>query len=371
MQKSKTEIQNEIVEILGPNPHGIADLSPRIGKTRIGIEVIKRDKPKKILWTTPNTDLRDTDIPKEFETWKAKTYLKKTKIVCWASLDNVTGHYPLIIMDEAQYITEANSAPLFDGRITYDNILVLTGTVPKGEDKVELLDRLGLSVIHRVSIDEAQEAGLVADYRIKVVLGVLDDTKKVIPAGNKAKPFMQTEKAAYDYINKKIQTMTFSGRPVPAFMFMQRMSFIKNTPTKELIAKTLFDTLPGRSLIFCSSIAQAERLCEHTHHSKKKDSDDFRRFIEGRLDKLACVDSGGVGSTYRGVDNFIVVQSNSNQNGSITQKIARALVAQEGYTANIYLIGLDGTVDMNWIKKSLEDFDSSKVLMESSRAYVK
>lgn len=371
MQKSKTEIQDEIVEILGPNPHGIADLSPRIGKTRIGIQVIKRDKPKKILWTTPNTDLRDVDIPKEFETWKAKTHLKNTKIVCWASLENVKGHFPLIIMDEVQYITEANSAPLFDGRITYDNILVLTGTVPKGDDKVELLNRLGLSVLHKVSIDEAQEAGLVADYSIKVVVGHLDSVKKIIPAGNKARPFMQTEKAAYDYLNKKIMTMTYSGRPVPSFMYMQRMNFIKNSPTKEIIAKALFDTLPGRTLIFCSSIAQAERLCKYTHHSKKKDSSDFRRFIEGKLQKLACVDSGGVGSTYRGVDNFIVVQSNSNQNGSITQKIARALVAQEGYKANIYLIGLEETVDMNWIKKSLEDFDINKVAWETSRRYVK
>ena len=43
------------------------------------IDIIKREKPKKILWITPNENLRDVEIPNEFITWKAKTYLNKTK----------------------------------------------------------------------------------------------------------------------------------------------------------------------------------------------------------------------------------------------------------------------------------------------------
>lgn len=367
--KSKTEIQNEIVDILGPNPHGIADLSPRIGKTRIGVRVIKRDKPKKILWVTPDVKLRDVDIPLEFETWKAKTYLKHTDIVCWASLAKVKGKYDLVVLDEIQYITDVNSAPFFDGSIVYNNILCLTGTVPKGEDKLLLLDKLDLKTLHKVTIDQARQEGLVADYGISVVLTTLNSTDKTVPGGSKATPFYQTELAAYNYINSRIKKMFYTRSSVPAFMYIQRMQFIKELKSKENMAKILLDTLPGRTLIFCSSIAQAERLCQYTHHSKKKDSKDYEDFIAGKIPKLACVNSGGVGSTYRGVDNFIVVQSDNNKNGGITQKIARSLVYQEGYKASIYLIAAAGTVDEDWVLKSLGDFDSKKVVWLSDKNY--
>lgn len=62
----KNKIQKEIVEQIGVNPHGLLLLSPRIGKTKIGIDVIKKQKPKSILWITPSTKLRDKDIPEEF-----------------------------------------------------------------------------------------------------------------------------------------------------------------------------------------------------------------------------------------------------------------------------------------------------------------
>ena len=63
------------------------------------------------------------------------------------------------------------------------------------------------------------------------------------------------------------------------------------------------------------------------------------------------------------------MQSDNNKNGNITQKIARSLVHQEGYKANIYLIAVAETADMDWVKKSLEDFDSSKVTWLSSQNY--
>lgn len=367
--RSKTEIQNEIVDVLVQDPHGIADLSPRIGKTRIGINVIKKLKPKKILWVTPDTKLRDEDIPREFETWKAKTYLYKTKIVCWASLAKVKGHYDIVILDELQYITEANSSQFFSKKITYNSILCLTGTVPKGEDKIELIEKLGLKTLYKVSIDDAQASDLIADYGISVILTNLDNKAKVIASGSKKNPFYQTEFAAYNYINSRIQKMLYSGRSVPAFMYIQRMNFIKLLPSKENMAKKLLDSLPGRTLIFCGSIEQAERLCEHTHHSKKKNTTDYDAFIAGRIPKLACVNSGGVGSTYRGVDNFIIVQADNNKNGGITQKIARSLVHQEGYKANIIVLAVEGTMDVDWVRKSLEDFNSKKINWVSARNY--
>ena len=98
--KSRNEIQQEIIDSLSIPSHGLLQLSPRIGKTKIGIELIKREKPKRVLWVTPNTKLRDIDIPAEFKTWKALTYLKKTDIICYASLASHKGEYDKIILDD-------------------------------------------------------------------------------------------------------------------------------------------------------------------------------------------------------------------------------------------------------------------------------
>ena len=97
---SKNLIQQQIVESL-PNPcHGLLNLAPRVGKTKIGIDVIKKEKSKKILWVTPNTKLRDEDIPAEFKQWKATSYLKKTDIICYASLASHKGKYDKVILDD-------------------------------------------------------------------------------------------------------------------------------------------------------------------------------------------------------------------------------------------------------------------------------
>lgn len=369
--KTKSEIQKEIVDNLQTKPHGILKLAPRVGKTKLAIDIIKREAPKKILWATPNEDLKDVAIPGEFKTWKALTYYRKSKVVCWASLSKVKGHYPMIILDELQYITAANVKPLLDGTVTYDYIVALTGTLPKGEDKIELINKLGLKVLTSMEIDEAVDQEMIADYNITVVLTQLESELKTVKAGSKAKPFLQTELAAYQYKTKRINSFIFSKRPVPEFMYIDRLHLIRNLESKKKVAENLLRVLPGRTLIFASSIEQAESLCKHTHHSKQKNSDNLKAFIDGKIDRLACVNSGGVGTTYRDVDNFIVVQANSNKNGDTTQKIARSLVPQEGYKANIYIIGVENTVDIGWIEKALMDFSPDKVKWVSSRQYEK
>ena len=165
---SRDLVQQEILDNI-PNPaHGLLQLAPRVGKTKLGIDIIKREKPKKILWVTPNTKLKDEDIPAEFKQWKATTYLKKTDIICYASLSNHKGNYDKIILDEYQDLTLANVEPILKGRITYKTILGLSGTHPKHKDKQSIYDILKLKSLVKMSIDEAVENNLIAPYKIKI-----------------------------------------------------------------------------------------------------------------------------------------------------------------------------------------------------------
>lgn len=364
----KNRVQREIVEKIGENPHGLLLLSPRIGKTKIGIDIIKKQKPKSILWITPSTKLRDKDIPEEFIQWRAKTYLKKAKIVCWASLNSVEGHYDIILMDEYQDITENNVLNFFNMKITFNNIIGLSGTHPRHQEKQDILNRLKLKILVNISIDEAVEKGLVAPYKITVVECRLDARNKNIQGGSKKKPFMTTEEKQYGYLSRIINAKIFSNQPVPQFFYLNRMRFIYNLKSKNDFAKKFIKKLRGRTLIFTGSIEKAESICKYTYHSKTDDKD-YNDFQAGKINELACVNSGGVGNTYRGVDNFVIVQVNSNKKGDATQKIARSLVLQNGYEANIYILAVVNTVDEKWKDKVLQDFNKEKIKHVSWKNY--
>lgn len=358
--KEKSLIQKEIVDSL-PNPcHGLLNLAPRVGKTKIGIDIIKKEKPKKILWVTPSTKLRDVDIPAEFKQWRALTYFKKTDIICYASMADHEGKYDLIILDEYQDLTINNAKPLFNKKIKYKTIIGLSGTHPKHQEKLELYDKLKLTILNSISIDEAVEKGLIAPYDIEVIECRLDSTKKTVKAGSKKKPFMNTEDRHYAYLTRIINAKLYSGQTVPTFFYINRMRFLYNLKSKNDFAKKFVSKLKGRTLVFTGGIPQAEHISKYTYHSKTDDKD-YLAFQNEKINTLACVNSGGIGNTYRNVQNFVIVQINSNKKGDATQKIARSLVLQEGYRAKIYILVVANTVDEKWKDKVLEDFNKNNV----------
>lgn len=361
MKDDRKKVQKEILEELEYPVHGILLLSPRIGKTKIGIEIIKKEKPLKILWVTPSVKLRDEDIPQEFVEWKAKSYLKKTDIICYSSLSEQEGVYDKIILDEIQFITENNVQNLFNGKLKTKTILGLTGTMPEHKEKLDLIKKFRLSILKDISIDQAVDQNVVADYKVKVLEVPLNDKDKNIKAGTKDKLFFTTEKANYEYLSKNIAKMMFvKEKQRLQFAILNRLRFIYKSPTKLETAKKLIQYLKGRKLVFCGGIDHAELLSKHTYHSKTT-RDDLNLFLNEKIDLLACVNAGGTGFTYKNVDHFIIVQADSNKSGGFIQKLARSLLLQKNYKAEIWIISLQGTQDEVWITNALKQLDQNKI----------
>lgn len=365
---TKTEIQEKIVADLKSPIHGLLTLAPRIGKTKIAIDIIKKEKPKTVLWVTPSTILRDIDIPKEFQTWKANKEFDITTIICYPSLLTHEGDYDLIILDEYQDLTPANSTPLFNKRIKYKTIIGLSGTHPRHREKLKLYSELGLEILSYMSIDQAVENKLIANYDIEVIEIELNDRIKNVRAGSKDKPFMQTEKDSYSYQSQKIAKAIAQGLSVPKFVYLNRMRFLYNLKSKQDFAKKFLTKLKGRTLIFAGSIAQIEELTEYTYHSKTNDKY-LTAFKEGTIDTLGLVNSGGIGHTFMNVDNLLIVQVNSDQKGDATQKICRSLVLQGNYRAKIYILCVINTVDEVWKNNVLESFNTNNVEHISYKKY--
>jgi len=355
----KNKLQKELVDSLGGNYHGRLLLAPRVGKTKIGIDIIKKVKPKSILWVTPSAKLADEDIPAEFALWKAKKYVKLLTTVTWMSLGKMTGHYDLIILDEEQFATENNMAPLMSNNLRYENIISMTGTASKHDHKKNLYNQLDLNILVNLSINAAVDMKLLANYTIKVVEIDMGEEKN-IEAGNKEKKFKTTEAAQYRYLHNSAQQAIYQRRNDMTFRILARMRAIKSSQSKTDAAKYLIDNLEGRKLIFSATIKQAEELCEHRYHSKT-DNEDLQAFMKGDIDQIAMVNAGGTGFTYKKLDHLILTQTDSDKNGLTSQKISRTLLDQKDYTATIWILSLVGTQDEKWVASVLENFDMDKV----------
>lgn len=353
-KKELKELQDSIVKDLPPNPHGRLLLSQRMGKSRIAINIIKRDKPQSILWVTPFTSLAEEDIPKEFEKWNAKRYLKKLTTITWASLNKITGHYDMIIFDEEQFITTNNIVNFALGKITYNNIISMTGTPTEHEDKLELYGALNLKVIKDYSLNDAVNDGVLSDYNINVVMVPMTD-EKVVEAGNKKNRFFTSEKSNYNYLDERVLKTNYSQ-----FAILARLWAIRKSPSKLKVAGYLFKNIQRRRLMFCSTKKIASDMSKHVFHSSTS-SKYYDMFKEGIIDNLVLVESGGIGSTYTGIQDLILCQADSNKNGQTGQKLARALLYEKGKKPTIWILCLEGTQDVTYVENTLNSFDRSKV----------
>jgi len=357
--KEKSALQKEIVASLPLRPHGRLLLAPRVGKSKLAIDIIKLNKPVSILWVTPSAKLATEDIPAEFITWKAKAFVAKLTTVTWMSLDKVFGYFDMVILDEEQFATENNLQNLISGHLKYGNIISMTGTSTSHDVKLDLYKQLKLPILYELSINDAVDIGMLANYSIKVIEVSLGK-EKTIKAGTKDKPFMTSEESNYDYVHKMTQQAIFQKRKDVTFQIMKRMRVIKGSPSKTAAAEFLMKELKGRKMFFCAGIEQAETLTPHTFHSKTND-EDLNRFMTGELDTIAMVNSGGTGFTYKAIDHLVMIQADSDKNGLTSQKICRTLLQQKDYKATIWILSLVGTQDEKWVASALERFDKTKV----------
>ncbi len=374
------------------------------GKSRLAIletqrmkEANELDGPNQILLVTPTEKLRDINWPQEFIDWgAAELFTDHVKPICFASLKKEKGqHYKLVILDEIHRITDL-SATAFEAEDDEENALMgffsdnladavmgLTATVPSAgtePEKVRIINQVA-PIVFTYTLDQGVEDGMIADYSIRVIMLELDDTKKVIPAGSKAKPFFTTEKKAYEYLEKSIRKFRAMAaeltdvklvKKYENMMFMKTMErnrFIAALPSKQELAKRCLKQIHGqgkRTLVFCGNIQQAEELlAPNTYHSKR-DSKAFEQFNNLEIDILGVVNAANEGINFNLLDQALILQMDSNPR-NMTQRIGRCLRTRDGHKAIIYILCAMGTVDDNWRKKSLEPFDPSKITFYESK----
>lgn len=384
------------------NKHGTLAGATGIGKTKPAIDEMMElwyeyqkaladentivHGPPKIFLAVPTEKLRDEGWPEEIENWYGEDGLEMWKqcvrAECYISMHKVQGHtFNLVVLDEVHSLTLLSYQ--FFKLNTCIAVMGMTATAPdkdRDPDKYLMLKDIA-PVIFSYSLDQGVEDGVVADFEINVILMPLDDSAKVIDAGTKAKPFKTTEKLHYDYMCKNLKSLFMQKNRPGAnhqqletrikFATLARTRFIYNLPSKTAMAKVLMDSVIGdkRTIIFCGSIAQCDTLCGKEVYHSKSSGDKFTKFKAGEGTFIGVVNSANEGHNIINLDQAIIVQVNSNER-HLVQRIGRAVRAREGHKAIIYILCTQGTMDENWVEKSLANFDKSKIQYCSHKQFI-
>lgn len=361
VNKVREKVQREAMwAVIDNGGRGLVVMATGAGKSKVAVDLAKyyHEAGKHFdghCLVVPTEKLRDENWSEEFTKWKAEEVSDKTEKFCYASASKIEDYnFNLAILDEAHNITEL-SAELFANNHV-ENVIALTATEPEDEEKQMILQRLGIHLVYKVTLDDAVKLGFVAPYKITVVHTKLDSTDKYIQAGSKSKPFMQTELANYNYLSNLCMI-----RPGQVSTF-NRMRFIYNLRSKTQAAKFILDNLipeDDRTLIFCGSIAKAEELCENTFHSKSS-SKAFDAFKADRIKRLSCVKALNEGQNIIGLDSALVDQINSKEK-DIIQRIGRIIRFRPNHEAHIWIIVCNGTQDMVWAANALQNLDQDKI----------
>ena len=351
----RVEIREKILSSLGKNPHGLLHISPRVGKTSIVISLIRRDMPGSVLWVTPFSYLAKKGIKEEFEKWDSlENYNQQVRTCTYSSLHKIQEYFDWIVLDEIQSVTPANIVNLFNKTLTYNNIIGMTGTPSKDMIKNFIYRQLCLPVLYTLDIDSAVGENLISNYDITVYKIPL--SKEKIEGKN------FSEYSFYNILNDKcsISNMCTLSDFEKKQRLLYRMRFIANSSSKEIFGKSLFDSLMGRKIIFCSSIKQAQKLCRYSYHSKSSSDSDLFRFLSNDIQEISLVRAGAIGFTYEDIDHIVIIQADSNTNGLTLQKICRGLLKSDK-TTHIHIICLSGTQDEVWVSKSLSGLNQNKI----------
>jgi superfamily II DNA or RNA helicase len=344
--------------IIEGNYEGIIDVAPRVGKSKIVVDALRELPKSKILITVPFNVIIDS-WKAEFKKWD----LDKHDITIVNQRYIPNEDFDLVITDEIHTLSDNQIEKLKGSKI-----LGLSGSI-SNDTKYKLNELLDLNSIFKYSIENAIDDGIISNFKITVVYCNLSRTKKV-KITTKKKEYMQTEFARYESLTKLFNKQAYLSRDMtvnPKVRAMnsklkiytagRRANALYNFPTKIALAKKIIDK-QDRALIFTTRTKVADQLA-HSYHSKSK-KDNYQKFVDGDLDKLAVAQMIQMGVTIPNLKTGVFHQIQSSEESAV-QKVLRMCNLEDEKEANIYICCYSNTVDESWVNSALKLFPPDKI----------
>ena len=355
---SRDKVQQDALDIAINNNRATLGISMGVGKTRIAINHLLKlyDPFIRVLVVVPKWSVMTVWI-KELELL-GKSEIGENHIIytTYLSLNKKNPKdYDIVYLDECHSLLETHETFLseFKGRI-----LGLTGTPPKLGEKLKMVNKY-CPVKYTFSVDDAADNDILNDYQIIVHELELSGIKNVKKTKKDGGFWYTSEKADYGYFTGALgDAQTPKQRQ---YLSIMRMKSMMDYPTKEAYAKGLMKNIGEKCIVFANTQAQADRMCNHSYHSKNTASEDnLQLFSDGRIDKLSCVLQLSEGVTIPNLRQGIIMHAYGNERKS-AQRIGRLLRLNPSETAVCHILCYKNTQDVKWVNSALSNFDNNKI----------
>ncbi len=335
-------VQKEAVEIALSKTSGLLDITMRLGKTKIGLDLASNFK--KVLVSYPNVKIKDSWIN---DSIKFNINIDHIEFTTHLSLVKKNlSLYDCILLDEIQDVSENQWN--YIALSTYNRLYGLSGTPPNKGEKLQFINNY-CPIIYSKKLDETT-GKTNKDYEIIVHL-LQPSSKKDLPL--KSGKFWSEQNKIQFFENKYTATRNFKD-------MLQLIQTIQNSPTKLNYLKLLVTNL-NKCLIFVETAKHCEFLSYPSYQSKEKNSEqNLNDFLNGKINKLLTINQLKAGITFEDLNEVVILHCYSSNNKA-AQKLARALNYVENEKATIHILCLDNTRDVSWVQSGLAEFDKNKI----------
>lgn len=378
LDNKRNEIQNNAVTSwLEAGKKGTLNLSTGIGKTFCFIKATQLlPKGSKVLFLA-ETSQRKFDLHNDIEFFKKLFKYDllaehELTFMCYQSAYKlIKTNWDMVCADEIHMSLTPEYSKFFQNN-TYTAILGLSATVDRStsytnEDGTEIskgdMVDFYAPICFKYTLNDAVKDGTTKKLRLFIINHTLDSIQKTVVAGTKIKPFMTTEKAAYDYWDTEFkralflpdgQIKTFKIRNTSA----ARAKVLYTLFSKVEAVNKLKGALKGKTLIFGNSIDTLLCVTKNVISSKNKDveNDNLRVAFDGGL--INCLGSFKMlkqGANLKSLDNTIIMSYYSKELDMI-QAIGRQRVSSS--TGNVFIYVTAGTQETKWYGKAMENINN-------------
>ena len=355
----RDQIQQEALDVALKTKRCTLALSMGVGKTLIGLKYIDYFQDKnmrllRVLVVAPKLSI--------FKSWKDDAVkfdisVANIEFTTYLSLHKQNPlDYDIVILDECHSLLYSHMDFLseFKGRI-----LGLTGTPPKWRqsEKGEMVNKF-CPVLYNYITDEAVLDNILNDYKIIIHMLPLDGRKNIKMQSKAGKTWMASELDNYKYWSDRVMSTQGKSQQIASVMRMKKMQEFKS---KELYAKTLFDAIEDKCILFANTQEQADRLCEHSYHSNNPYSEgNLDLFGNDHITKLSCVLQLSEGVNIPNLRAGVIMHAYGNERKS-SQRIGRLLRLNPNDVATVHILCYQNTVDEKWITDALSVYDDNKI----------
>jgi len=358
---SKDQIQAEGLEAIGDLQQSGVEISMGVGKTFLGIKHMAKvyHDTAKYLVAAPRKTI--------FQSWKDdasdfgfQSLLPHIDFTTYRSLPKQALDYDVVYLDECHSLKDSHREWLDQYLAQGGKIIGLTGTYPVSTytEKGKMCNKY-CPKVYEYQTDDAVDDHILNDYRIFIHQLYLDGAPTIPVKTKDGKEFFTSEVKSYQYWTDRLD-MAFTQQQ-EHIARIQRMKTLQGFPSKEVYAAKLLSKVTKKTIIFTNTQAQADRLCEHSVHSKNKDSqENLRMFKEGEILKLSAVEQLSEGVSIPNLETGIIMHAYAN-NRKASQKIGRLLRLNPDETATIHILCYINSVDGDWVASALSHLDQSKI----------